>query len=202
MTTAPEPLVRTALLSLWIAAVPLPAAAASPPRLLPAGEVPAELAPAVAKGEAAMKELRERLFARLNQLLVQGGPITAIRVCRLDAPAIAKEIADAHGVKLGRTSHRLRNPSNAPRPWASEYLEASAGKKAGAVEPAVFDLGDRLGLLRPIGVMSACTRCHGAVEGIDHDVKRELAQHYPADQATGFSPGDLRGFLWVEVPKR
>lgn len=192
---------RNALVAISVA-LPLIAAAAAPPRLLSREEVSAELAPAVARGEAAMNAFRERLFARLNELLVQGGPVSAIRVCRTEAPAIARELGEAHGVELGRTSHRLRNPANAPRPWMAEYVQASAGKKAGEVEPAVFDLGDRVGLLRPIGVMPACTRCHGAVEGIDQDVKGEIARAYPSDQATGFSPGDLRGFLWVEVPRR
>jgi len=192
---------RSALVAMSLAALPLTAIAADPPRALSPEEVSAELAPAVARGEAAMNALRERLFARLNELLVQGGPVSAIRVCRKEAPVIAKELGETHRVELGRTSHRLRNAANAPRPWAADYLLASAGKKAGEVDPVVFDLGDRLGMLRPIGVMPACTRCHGAVEGIDQDVRREIERSYPNDQATGFSPGDLRGFLWVEVSK-
>jgi hypothetical protein len=27
-----------------------------------------------------------------------------------------------------------------------------------------------------------------------------LAARYPDDRATGFAPGDLRGWFWVEVP--
>lgn len=193
---------RSALARLLAAALPFAASAATPPpHALAPGEIPAELAPVVARGERAMDELRGRLFARLNELLVQGGPIEAIRICRAEAPAIAKEIG-GDGLEIGRTSFRLRNPANAPRPWAAEYVRAAAGNTAGETAPAVFDLGDRLGLLRPIGVMPACIRCHGRVEGIDQDVRRELSHLYPDDQATGFSPGELRGFFWVEVPKR
>lgn len=192
---------RHLLLAIPLAAVSLTATAAAPPRIIPAAEVGA-LAPAVERGEAAMNELRDRLFARLNELILQGGPVSAIRVCRDDAPAIAKELGQVHRVELGRTSHRLRNPANAPRPWVRSFLEASAGKKVGDVEAVIVDLGDRIGLLRPIGVMPACTRCHGAPTGLDHEVKTELARGYPQDQATGFAPGDFRGFLWVEVGKR
>jgi hypothetical protein len=28
-----------------------------------------------------------------------------------------------------------------------------------------------------------------------------LAGAYPQDRATGFAPGDLRGWMWAEVPK-
>ena len=28
-----------------------------------------------------------------------------------------------------------------------------------------------------------------------------LAASYPQDQATGFGAGDLRGWMWAEVPK-
>jgi hypothetical protein len=29
-----------------------------------------------------------------------------------------------------------------------------------------------------------------------------LKQNYPGDQATGFTTGDVRGWIWVEVPKK
>ena len=32
------------------------------------------------------------------------------------------------------------------------------------------------------------------------EVREALATHYPADQATGFQTGDLRGWFWVTVP--
>jgi hypothetical protein len=192
---------RHALLAVSLAAAPL-AVFAAESRAMSPEEVPAALAPAVARGEAAMQELAQRLFARLNELLLQGGPVSAIRVCGSEAPAIAKEVGAAHGVEIGRTSFRLRNPANAPRGWAASHVQAAAGKKAGEVKLAVVDLGDRLGLLRPVGVMPACTRCHGAVDGIDQDVRAALASGYPEDRATGFAPGDLRGFVWVEIGKR
>lgn len=175
---------------------------ASEPRVIPREEVPPALAAAVARGEAAMDAFRERLFARLNELIVQGGPVHAIQVCRADAPAIARQVGEAHRVQLGRTSHKLRNPGNAPRAWAAGYVQAAGGKKAVNVTAGVIDLGDRVGLLRPIGVMPACTRCHGELDGIDTDVRAELSRAYPRDDATRFRPGDLRGFIWAEVPKR
>lgn len=178
-----------------------PPSARADPTFLP-DEVPAALAPAVARGDEALRVFRERVFARMNALLAEGGPVHALQACRTDAPGIAKEIGAAQQVRIGRTSHRLRNPANAPPAWARSHVEATAGKKAADVKPTVVDLGDRVGLLRPIPVAPACTRCHGAVDAIDPAVRAELARLYPSDAATRFAPGDLRGFMWAEVPKR
>jgi hypothetical protein len=39
------------------------------------------------------------------------------------------------------------------------------------------------------------------VDRLSPAVREELKERYPADQATGFKDGDLRGWFWVEVPK-
>ncbi len=177
------------------------AAAAEPVHVLSPEQVPEALAPAVERGDAAASMLRDRFLKRVGAMLAQGGPMAAFSVCPIESPRIAKEVAEAQKVELGRTSFRLRNPANAPRPWAAKYVAAAAGKKADELEPVVFDLGDRIGLLRPIVATNACVRCHGPVDGIPPDVKAELAKRYPKDQGVGFSTGDLRGFIWVEVKK-
>nr|MCU0872718.1 DUF3365 domain-containing protein [Pirellulaceae bacterium] len=45
-----------------------------------------------------------------------------------------------------------------------------------------------------------CMLCHGPKDQILTEVREALATHYPADQATGFQTGDLRGWFWVTVP--
>ncbi len=39
---------------------------------------------------------------------------------------------------------------------------------------------------------------HGA--NVAPEVKAVLDETYPADKATGYSVGDLRGVAWVELP--
>lgn len=178
-----------------------PALAAEPPRAMALEEAPAALAPAVAKGNAAIEALQDRIFKRLNVMMQHAGPVGSVELCRTEAPRAAKEVAAAHAVEIGRTSSRVRNRSNLPRPWAASAVAATAGKKASEVKPMVVDLGDRVGMLRPIAMMPACARCHGPAEGIAPEVSAEIARKYPQDQATGFAPGDLRGFVWTEVRK-
>jgi hypothetical protein len=68
------------------------------------------------------------------------------------------------------------------------------------VEPTIVDLGDRVGVLRPIGTAGVCLQCHGPVSRLSPDVLAYLAQAYPDDRAVGFEEGDLRGFAWAEAP--
>lgn len=45
------------------------------------------------------------------------------------------------GIAVGRTSHRLRDPGNAPRPWARSYVAGIApSAKAADYAPVVVDL--------------------------------------------------------------
>lgn len=119
----------------------------------------------------------------------------------MDAPRLTAEIGREQGVSIGRTSDRLRNPRNGAPAWARDLVAASVGRASADVRPMAVDLGDRIGLVRPIAVAQACTRCHGPAEGIAPEVKDRLAREYPDDRAVGYAVGDLRGFFWVEVPR-
>ncbi len=154
-----------------------------------------------ARAEQAMNRLQQALVAKLMAAMKTGGPAAAVTVCRDEAAAMAEGVARENNLAIGRTSHRVRNPANAPRPWARSIVEASAGAKASAERLRVVDLGDRVGVLRPIGTIDMCTQCHGDAKSVQQSIGMELAAAYPRDRATGFSAGDLRGWMWAEVPK-
>jgi len=159
---------------------------------------PETKAPAEDRADAALAALQKRLVEALTAALQEGGSIEALHVCRDVAQEITREVAARAGVAVGRTSHRLRNPENAPPEWARNTVEESAGLAFEAAEPRVFDLGDRVGVLRPIGTLGMCTQCHGSA--LDPELETALAELYPDDRATGFEVGDLRGWAWAEVP--
>ena len=104
-------------------------------------------------------------------------------------------------VEVGRTSARLRNPRNAPPAWTRAYLAETDTKKASEVEAAVFDLGDRVGLLRPIEIRKRCLSCHAPREQVAAQTRAWLEQAYPQDRSFGYALGDLRGFWWAEAGK-
>jgi hypothetical protein len=159
------------------------------------------LAPYMEKANDAIRALQSGLVRALTGAIEEGGPESAIFVCRDEAQAITAKVFEETGIRVGRTSHRLRNEVNAPREWAQPIVEESAGRKTSDAEPHVLDLGDRVGVLKPINTLALCTRCHGLPEKIAPEVKRSLDEAYPTDRAVAFSVGDLRGWMWAEVGK-
>ena len=172
---------------------------AQAPRSWSVKDAPADAVAATASAMKAFDAVQATLSGRLMEEMKAGGPSRAVTVCRDEAQALTKKIASESGMALGRTSDRLRNPLNAAPEWARPFVEKAAGRKAAAIEPVVVDLGNRVGVLRPIGTAGACTTCHGVKDRQPEALRSLLAQHYPQDNAFGFSEGDLRGFFWAEV---
>ena len=148
-----------------------------------------------AKAEAARTELAGTLMGRLQEAIKAQGPERAIAVCQNEAPAMAEKVGRSHGVRIGRTSTKLRNPSNRTPAWAEALVAAKV------VEPRFIQTADGGGqALFPIRLGQACLVCHGPEKDISPGVRMALQKKYPHDQATGYQAGDLRGWFWVEVP--
>ena len=162
---------------------------------------PADLLPAVEKADRAFAKLREAVVTRLSDEISQGGALTALSACHDVAPEIAREVQRTEGIAIGRTSHRLRNQKNAPPAWAAAHVAESAGLSAADARPLVVDLGDRVGVLRPIATMGICLNCHGPEDQLSPDIRETLTALYPSDRATGFREGELRGWMWAEAEK-
>jgi hypothetical protein len=138
------------------------------------------------------RDLQQALQAGLAE-----GPVQAITACRVKAPAIAKA-SSQDGISLGRTSHRLRNPANAPPEWVNPILVSyiiSSAERAPTIVPLP---NNRLGYVEPILLQPLCLTCHGEV--LDPDVASRIKEMYPEDRAIDFKVGDLRGVFWIEFP--
>ena len=187
------------VLSLSIAAVRGQAAREWP--TYPLKQAPAELQPAIQRGDLVIISIQNATSSELTRELTAGGPGDAIKVCHLSATALIQRLGREEGIAAGRTSARLRTPSNAPKPWAAPIVKQYADSKAADVDGFAVDLGDRVGVMRPIAHRAVCSSCHGTEEKLNPRVKAELKDRYVADRATGYKDGDLRGWIWVEVPK-
>jgi hypothetical protein len=137
---------------------------------------------------------------QLKQALQQGmaaGPDAAVDVCHLEAPAIAQSLT-TDNIRLGRSSHKLRNPANAPSAWMDQVINTYLGAPE-AQQPVAIRIADgRVGYAEPILTQPLCLTCHG--ETIAPAVQAQIAEIYPNDQATGFRVGELRGIFWAEFP--
>lgn len=152
-----------------------------------------------AAAQAALLPLKQGLKQALETALVEG-PIAAVDACRIEAPRIAAESAQP-GIRIGRTSHRLRNPANAPAVWMQPLL--AEFEKAGRAEGKgrLVDLGSAgVGYVEPIHLQPLCVTCHGTQ--VAPELRAHIRKLYPEDRAVGFEPGDFRGLFWVVLEAR
>jgi hypothetical protein len=181
-------------------------AAACCPALIHAGESP--VAPEwIEQSRQLAQQLGSELKGELGRAMNEGGPVAAVSVCKNRAPEIAARLSAKSGAVVGRTALRVRNPANAPDDLQRAVLEQfsgelASGKFEGPLE-AAFEL-NRGGqverrYMRAIPTEGLCLACHGPV--LAPELAAVIQRDYPADQATGFAEGDLRGFFWAEASR-
>jgi hypothetical protein len=162
-----------------------------------AGEVSPER---VAKGKQAVGALKSQLVGALTEALKGGAP-AAISVCSGVAPGLARSLSTG-GVTVGRATRKPRNPANVATGWRADALArfeamVAAGQPlAGATWVSRLPDGTAA-YAEPLVIQPLCVACHGAA--LAPEVSAELAARYPADQATGYAVGDLRGIAWAEI---
>lgn len=143
----------------------------------------------------AVNALAAEMMGELTAALDSGDPSAGITVCKEKAPGVAAHVNETYGVKIGRTSHKLRNAANVAPDWAAPYIAELAEDPTYVAGP-----NGELGALLPIKLKAECEMCHGPVEEIDDSVMAAITEIYPDDQGLGFVEGDLRGWFWVEAP--
>lgn len=197
------PLKGTAMRILHIGLLLVSAAVASAqsPQTWPIRDAPAEFRPVIARADLMIAAMHDSMIRELNRGFEAGGADQAIKSCHIDSLLMAQRIT-REGAAAGRTSDRLRNPTNTPKAWAAELVKANAGRMARDVDGFAVDLGDAVGVMRPLVQRPICANCHGPTDKLSDVVRQELADRYPADKAVGFKEGEIRGWFWVEVPKK
>ena len=174
---------------------PAPAPTADPPAIA------AVTAEEHQRGAAIIGELKRSLVGALTKAMADGAP-AAIDVCHTAAPALTAALA-RDGATVGRATRKPRNPANAATGWQAEALTSfeqtrAAGKPlAGATFTRRLTDG-RIAYAEPLVIQPLCLACHGGA--LAPEVQRVLTARYPADLATGYVAGDLRGVAWVELP--
>jgi hypothetical protein len=155
------------------------------------------------------QQLGTELKAELTTVLASTGATGAVEVCRTRAPDIAAKLSRESGAIVSRTALRVRNPANAPDDLQRAVLEQfaddlAAGRTELPLEAAVeINRGGRIErrYMRAIPMDAMCQTCHGPQ--LAPEVASAIAKSYPADQATGFEQGQLRGafsVIWPTTP--
>jgi hypothetical protein len=158
------------------------------------------------KSRAMTQQLGAELKAELGAAIGKSGPAGAIDVCRKRAPEIAAKLSNESGATVSRTALKVRNPANAPDDLQRAVLEQFDGDlKSGRVEQPLevaveINRGGSIErrYMRAIPTDALCLTCHGS--SLAPEVAAAIARQYPADQATGFEAGQLRGAFSVTWP--
>lgn len=159
---------------------------------------------ALEEAQNAATALGGSLKKRLLGAMQAEGPKGAVTACADEAQGMTALATAGSRARAGRSALRLRNPANGDAPaWVTTWLKAQGERSAEGV-PGVNQThqdGDVMvaRVLKPIAIEGPCLTCHGDPAAIPKDVRAILAERYPADQATGYALGDLRGALWAEA---
>jgi hypothetical protein len=163
---------------------------------------------ALERGDAIVQSTYRALSSRLQKAIVEAGPVHALEYCSVAALPITDSLARHHGVRIKRTSTRLRSPYNIPDDHESGQLYAylnAYGQEGLPLEvgPQVFEIGDSIAYYQPILIVSPlCLQCHGhPSEDISLEVMHEIERRYPGDLAINYELGDLRGLWSIRWPR-
>ena len=159
-----------------------------------------------AQARAIAAKFADKLKGELMTAMKADGPVKAIEVCNVAAPAIAGE-ASTEGWTVKRTSLKLRNAKAAPDAWEKQTLEMFEAEKAKGADVSKLEraeIADAGGVptfryMKAIPTAAEpCLACHGG--NLAEPVKAKLAALYPRDQATGYRAGDIRGAFTISKP--
>lgn len=170
------------------------------------GEVsPVSPDPRLAQSRQAVAAFSADLKQRLMQAMESEGATAAVSVCAAEAPAISRRLSEQTGATVSRTALRYRNRENAPLPWQETVMQdfaarLEAGQDGTQIEYFAATADGSARFMKPIGTAPLCLACHGELQ--PGPLADAIASHYPADAATGFSAGELRGAFVVEWPAR
>jgi hypothetical protein len=156
------------------------------------------------RGDMLTKAAFDSLSKTLQNAIRESGPAEAIAFCNIHALPITEAALTDEAFALKRTSLNLRNPKNKPTAFERDILEAysqsfARGEK---LESRLVVREDTVHFAKPIMLMPLCTACHGDKQNLAPQVLSKIEALYPADEATGFSPGDLRGMWHVKFKAR
>ncbi|MBA4382990.1 MAG: hypothetical protein C0406_10535 [Sideroxydans sp.] len=156
---------------------------------------------------AAAMPFMKALMEENKKAVQEGGPESAVKVCKDIAPKMASELSRQKGWKVTRVSMKVRNPMlGTTDEWEQKALKKMEERLAKGEKPETLEVaevikgknGKTFRYMKGIVLQPGCVTCHGKSEEIPEAVKANLATEYPHDQATGYAPGQLRGGLSIQ----
>lgn len=156
--------------------------------------------------EAVAKNLPPKLMAVVRSEIQAHGVDGAVAACNEKAPALAKEASQANGMQIRRVSLKNRNPKAVPDAWEASVLQdfdrrAAKGEAPASLEAATVEKQNGQTVFRymkALPTQELCVTCHGQPSQMDSAVLQKIKQMYPADLATGYRAGQIRGAITLK----
>lgn len=168
----------------------------------------AQQADLIGEARSVANSVPPKLLQVLMTEIEKGGPEGAITVCRDQAPKMAANASQATGWQIRRVSLRNRNPKAVPDAWERAALEDFDRRAAAGESPASLERGEVVSengvrsyrYMKALPTQPLCLNCHGPADKLSAAVRARLAEHYPADNATGYAIGQIRGAMTIRKP--
>lgn len=155
----------------------------------------------------AAQPLLAKVVGTLKENLNKSTAAATVDTCREKLPGMVKEVREKTGWNIRRVSLKTRNAERGtPDEWEAKVLadfdqRAAAGEKRETMEVGEVVAGKDgkvFRYMKALPVQEACLNCHGDAASLSPELKAKLATLYPADKATGYKIGDIRGALTIK----
>jgi len=160
----------------------------------------------VKTGKESSKLLLKTLGSNMKKKMKAGGAMNALDFCSKEAYNLTEKVNKElkKGVSIKRISLKYRNPANKPEADEMKVLEALTQlKSADVILPKqIVQKVDATTYkyYKPLLInKKVCLKCHGDIQ--NKKLADAIAKKYPADKATHYKMGDLRGAVVVTVKK-
>ena len=136
------------------------------------------------------------LSENLQNAMADGGVENALKFCNVNAMPLTDSLSKHFNVQIKRTSHKVRNPNNAPSEQEQKVLDKYLAKGA-VLKPIVKENENQsVSFYAPIVTKGLCVTCHGQVGTAITAKNYQMIQSlYREDKAVGFNVDELRG-IW------
>ncbi len=158
------------------------------------------------KGQAITAQAFGVLSSRLGKAISDAGLTNAVEFCSVHGITFTTSVGVTNQVVLRRVTHQPRNPQNRADTNELAIIRRFQAELSKGVTPKPeisANKADSFTYYAPIVLnLPLCLSCHGQPgTDIKPDVLAQIKKTYPADKATGFKQGQVRGLWSVEFKR-
>jgi len=157
-------------------------------------------------GKKSSQLLLKTLGKNMKKRMKDGGVMSALDFCSNQAYSLTEKVNQQlpNGVRVKRISAKYRSPANKPTDRELAILESFQNMKDMNIILPKFLIekidAKTYKYYKPLVTNNkVCLKCHGTIKDIE--LKREIANRYPLDNAMGYKRYDLRGAVVVTIKK-